>query len=274
MVATAAHRVDPVRSARPQDDRFPAAVPIEPPDRVVDRLGGHHPAWAAVLFMAVGYVVLAATVTVMGLVLTHGPLVRPIRVLDRWISEWFADQRTPTLNEITSYLGLLADTTTVIAIAFVTVVILAIRRSWPRAGLLAVALTVEVTVFLTAAALVARDRPDIRQLDAVPPTSSFPSGHTAAAITLYVGLALIFSPSVRNEAVRVAMWIGALLIPLVVALSRLYRGMHAQTDVIAGVMVGVVALLIAILAVRAAEAIADRRRGVQRPTTAEREPVR
>jgi len=258
----------------PEDERFPAAVPIEPPDRVVDRFGDHHPAWVAVVLMVVGYVVLASTVTVMGLILTHGPLVRPIRVLDRWISEWFAEQRTPTPNEITSYLGLLADTTTVLGIAFVTVIVLAIRRSWPRAALLAVALTVEVTVFLTAAVLVARDRPDIRQLDDVPPTSSFPSGHTAAAIALYVGLALIFSPSVRNEAIRVAMWIGALLIPLVVAFSRLYRGMHAQTDVVAGVMVGVVALLIAILAVRTAEAVAERRRGVSRPNAAELEPVR
>ena len=281
MVATAHRDETPARATnRSEAEAFPATVPIEPPAGIIRRFDGHHPAWVAALVTAVGYLVLATVITGMGLALTGGPLARPIREFDRWVSAWFADQRMPGLNDFTSYLGLLADTTTVIVIVTLVVIVLAVRRSWPRAGLLAIALTVEVTVFLTAAAIVARDRPDVRQLDDVPPTSSFPSGHTAAAIALYVGLALVLTPSVRNRALRTALWIVALLIPIVVAGSRLYRGMHAVTDVVAGVLLGTMALVIAILAVRAAEAVAERRRRAEDgrappPTTASKlEPVR
>jgi membrane-associated phospholipid phosphatase len=46
----------------------------------------------------------------------------------------------------------------------------------------------------------------------------------------------------------------ALAIPLLVALSRMYRGMHHPTDVVAAVLVGIATLVVALAAVRAAKA--------------------
>jgi undecaprenyl-diphosphatase len=48
-------------------------------------------------------------------------------------------------------------------------------------------------------------------------------------------------------------------IPLLVALSRMYRGMHHPTDVAAGALWGVGSILVAIMAARAATAAQARR---------------
>ncbi|MGZ4130819.1 MAG: phosphatase PAP2 family protein, partial [Actinomycetota bacterium] len=50
--------------------------------------------------------------------------------------------------------------------------------------------------------MIQRPRPTVHRLDVSPPTSSFPSGHVAAGIALYVGLAILLSSHVRNAAAR------------------------------------------------------------------------
>jgi undecaprenyl-diphosphatase len=94
----------------------------------------------------------------------------------------------------------------------------------------------------------------------VPPTSSFPSGHTAAAIALYVGVAILVSEHVRNTLVRAAAWFVAVGTATTVGLSRMYRGMHFATDVFAGIFLGAACLVVATLTVRAvSRAVAARR---------------
>jgi hypothetical protein len=79
---------------------------------------------------------------------------------------------------------------------------------------------------------VGRPRPPVPHLDAaLPPTSSFPSGHTAAAICLYGGVASIVLRVVR------AWWrwlvLGVAVVVIVaVAAARLYRGAHYPSDVL------------------------------------------
>jgi membrane-associated phospholipid phosphatase len=72
----------------------------------------------------------------------------------------------------------------------------------------------------------------VEKLDQSPPTSSFPSGHTGAAMALYLTTALIVHRTVRNDALRRVL-IGVLvLLPILVAVARLYRGMHHPSDIV------------------------------------------
>jgi undecaprenyl-diphosphatase len=145
----------------------------------------------------------------------------------------------------------MGDTLTVIGVGSVAVVILLVRKWWRPALLLTTALVVEVTVFLTTANIIDRDRPPVPQLDKAPPTSSYPSGHTAAAVALYVGLALVVSGRLRRLLLRALVWAFGVLIAAGVATGRLYRAMHHPTDVTAGVLIGAASLVVAVLAVRA-----------------------
>ena len=145
--------------------------------------------------------------------------------------------RTPFWNGVTHYGTVLGATTTVIALTAAGCLVLALRRHGPRLPLfLALAVIGETLLFLLAAAVLDRVRPPIPHLDAAPPTSSFPSGHTAASVALWVGLALGLARTRPGHRLRFLSWALAVAVPLFVLLSRLYRGMHWPTDVAASVV--------------------------------------
>ena len=52
------------------------------------------------------------------------------------------------------------------------------------------------------------------------PDASYPSGHTAASIAVYVGLALLATRLVKNRAARIAIWVVALADPARSSRSR------------------------------------------------------
>lgn len=64
--------------------------------------------------------------------------------------------------------------------------------------------------------------------------SSFPSGHTATAFALAVWVFLL------AYSTRYRLWgYGALLLAGLIGLSRIYRGVHYPSDVLAGALIGV-----------------------------------
>jgi undecaprenyl-diphosphatase len=193
----------------------------------------------------------------LGLLLTQMLLDGAVGRWDRTLDRWFFGQRTPTFDALTVWGSRLGDTLTVIGIAAVAVLILSIGRHWAQIAFLVGALVIEVTTFVTTTFVVDRERPAVPHLDPGPPTSSFPSGHAAAAIVLYVGLALITMSLVRNTIVRSIAWILAVGLPIAVALSRLYRGMHHPTDVIASMIGAAGCLAFALLATRTGVAVAE-----------------
>ena len=111
---------------------------------------------------------------------------------DQSVSEWFAARRTPTLDALTWWGSHLSETVTCIAVAIIAVVVLrAWSGRWREPAVVLVAILGELFVFLLVTAVVNRPRPDVPHLDAAPPTSSFPSGHTAAAVALYGAIAFV-----------------------------------------------------------------------------------
>jgi undecaprenyl-diphosphatase len=96
-------------------------------------------------------------------------------------------------------------------------------------------------------------------LESLPVNASYPSGHTAAAIAVYGGLALLITSRISSLAPRVFIWLIAVAIPVYVAFARMYRGMHHPLDVLGGVVIGIAALTAMVLVSRATgSAAADR----------------
>ena len=86
---------------------------------------------------------------------------------------------------------------------------------------------------------VGRDRPSVPHLDGSPVGSSFPSGHVAAA-ACYVAIAIVAGRNCAKRWIVVTLWTIALATPIIVGLSRMYRGMHFMSDVVAGMILGIV----------------------------------
>jgi undecaprenyl-diphosphatase len=222
-----------------------------------ERFHDHHPATVAVGIALTGVLLLTVIVAGIGLSLTNGLLSGPLGRWDERVNDWFLAHRTTGLDPWAHLGSTIAMTGSVLAVAAVVVIVLLIVRRWSDAAFLVIALAVEVSVFLITTLLVARPRPTVPQLEPAPPTSSYPSGHTAAAIALYVGLAVLLSPHVHSAALKVLLWIVAISFPVFVAVSRVYAGMHHVTDVLASVIVGAGALMVASLAIRTASVIRD-----------------
>ena len=246
-------------------DAGPATPFLESrPDGLADRLGerwrNHSPITATSVVAVTGLIVMAVVMVGLGLLLVHVLLNGGLGRWDASVNEWFVTQRTTTLNAVTRWGSDLGATLTIVGIAFVAAMALAIARRWDAVQFVVISLVIEVSAFLISTVFVNRPRPDVSKLDVSPPTSSYPSGHTAAAIVLYVALALIVSTLTRSAFLRTVVWILAIALPIVVGLSRLYRGMHHPTDEVASLLLAIGALLFGLLAVRTGSAVAERGR--------------
>jgi len=201
-------------------------------------------AWRDVgLRLAAPAVLLWLAVVGAGLLLT-GPLAG-LGERELTVNEWFVAQRTTTFDAITLWWSDLGTTVTVIGVAVLAVALLWWRsRQWWYAVVPVLAVGAPASVFVLAALVVGRDRPDVPQLDQAPPTSSFPSGHTGAATALYVTLALA-AQRIRRTWLRVVVTVVLLSLPVLVGYARLYRGMHHVSDVVVGALNGLVCALLA-----------------------------
>ena len=192
-----------------------------------------------------GGLLLALALAVVGWLIVK--LLTP-SALTRWedsVSTWLFEHRTPRMNTLTQIGSNLADTVSCISILIVLFFVFRwwLGR-WRESWTLFAAIVGELLVFLIVTAVVNRDRPTVPHLDAAPPTSSFPSGHTAAAVALYGCIAVIVLRMLRPRWLAVLIAIVCTLIPVVVAVSRLYRGMHHVSDVVFGAIGGGLWLLI------------------------------
>jgi undecaprenyl-diphosphatase len=211
------------------------------PDRQsADRRGPdrRHSGWrmAAVRLIAAAVLIWLVLVLI-GHLLGHqwknSALVRWDASVDRHLA---ADRHQPW-TEITHLATFLAETITVIAALAVACALLRlVLKRWREPLFLAVAVIGEVTIFVGTTLLVDRARPPVKHLDSAPPTSSFPSGHTAASVALYGGLAVLAWRAGAALWLRTLATAAAVLVPVLVAVSRMYRGMHYPTDVIAGAL--------------------------------------
>jgi membrane-associated phospholipid phosphatase len=180
-----------------------------------------------------------------GYLLTHQLRGTAFERWDASANRWLAAHRTPTWNTVTHWLTYCAETLTVVGIGLVFFIGLRIVLGrWRESMFLAAALAGEVTIFVLTALMIDRHRPPVSHLDSAPPTSSFPSGHVAAAITLYGALAVIAVHTGARRWLRTLAIVVALVVPVCVAFARLYRGMHFLTDVMGGALLALVWLAV------------------------------
>ncbi len=206
----------------------------------------------AVRFLAV-YAILCAVGVAIGELITHPLRHSALQRMDTSIEQWLADHRTGWLNKATFIGSEMADTVVKISITvLVAVVMLAVWRRWLEPLMVTLALVLEASAFITITWIVGRPRPAVDRLETSPVGSSFPSGHVAAAV-VYGGIVVVVFWHTRRTWIRVLSVTVVALVVCAAGFSRMYRGMHHLTDVVAGAILGLAAVLITTgLLVRAA----------------------
>lgn len=180
-----------------------------------------------------------------GYVLTHPLKDTSVERSDGSVDRFLARHRSEPWTTLTHLLSFAADTYTVIGVGLVLFLGMRVHLGrWRESAFLFAALAGEVLVFVCTTSVIDRHRPAVPHLDEAPPTSSFPSGHTAAACTLYGALAVIALCASTRAWLRTLAVILAVVAPVSVAFARLYRGMHFPTDVIGGAVLALTWLAI------------------------------
>jgi len=193
---------------------------------------------AVALRLAGGAVGIWASIALIGLLITRVISPDGPPSWDAGTIDWLVAHRTPAMNTATHIGSSIADTYTAIAVTVVVVLLLRWRVGrWFESWVVVTAIAGELLVFVAITATVHRARPAVERLDPAPPTSSFPSGHTAAAIALYGCVAILLLVLWPGVASRLAACV-LFAIPVVVGFSRLYRGMHFPSDVLFGAIGG------------------------------------
>jgi undecaprenyl-diphosphatase len=219
----------------------PEAAPQLGPTRIVPVA---HP-WLVGARLLVSFVLIGGAMIAVGrLIASHPP------AFDEAVPRWLAAHRAPGLTTFSYLLSQAGGTHWILAIGLVIAPLaLALIGRWRPAVFVAVAMFGELGLFVSVATIVHRARPLVTHLDGQLPTTSFPSGHTAATTCLYGALAILVVPRTRG----LWRWLAiaaAVLMPTLVAWSRMYRGEHHPLDVAGGVLLAVLWLAAVTFAVR------------------------
>jgi membrane-associated phospholipid phosphatase len=188
------------------------------------------------LLLTVAIAVLVGSIVAVGLLLAMVTSETGLQRSDLPVTQWAAEQSNLFAADILRLISRLGGTGTAVAVtAVLAVVELRRRPSWSVPTFLVLAVGGQFALVNVIKALIERARPDVSQLTGFA-GASFPSGHAAAAATVWAVAALILSRGWDRLATVLP---GAAIgIAVSVAATRVMLGVHWFTDVLAGLLVG------------------------------------
>jgi membrane-associated phospholipid phosphatase len=153
---------------------------------------------------------------------------------DTRLAHWLHAHAFSALTDWMLALSQLHNTEFILGYVALLAVLFAFRRNWPRLALLLVAVPGGMLLNIVVKHLFHRVRPSWEDPFLTLSTYSFPSGHTAASTLLYGFLLIWLLPHLKQSHWRALALVAAVLMVALVALSRLYLGVHYLSDVLAG----------------------------------------
>jgi len=243
-----------------QDDRWAAGVlrprPGGPAERFAARIGLRHP--AAVFFAALfsAFAVLVAASIAVGFLATHVLInVGGLGTTDESAIHEIVKDRSSSLDTVSAIGSTVGGAPVLPILVGLVAIVCAFKRKWRIAAFAVFVLSIESATYRVTSLVLPRQRPHVPRLEDLPANASYPSGHTAASIAVYAGLVFLLASGTGNRRVRAAAWVAAIALPVFVATSRMYRGMHHPLDVAGGIFIGVGAMMVLLFACRAAGAV-------------------
>jgi undecaprenyl-diphosphatase len=164
-------------------------------------------------------------------------------VWDEPISRWVVDARTTDLDQVFRELSFFGSTEVVILVSAIAALLAARRCPRLALAIVAIALARPATEFLLKE-LVSRPRPVGDRLVGGE-GYSFPSGHPLAAAASWGTLPLVAALYTRRRALWWVIAVGVWTMIVLVAMSRVYLGVHWTSDVVASLALAVLGVALA-----------------------------
>jgi undecaprenyl-diphosphatase len=215
----------------------PAAIPLR--SRVAERLTG--PGRPRPLVVVGGFVAVFACLLVLGAIAEDIHEQEAI-ALDALVTPLFHRLASPILDALMRAFTDLGSTLVIAPLLVIALVLLVARGHRREALFLFVSMLGSLLLNQSLKLIFHRARP---QLDwaLVQPEYSFPSGHSMNSFVFYVALALIVWV-LRGRRAGLLALVVALMVALLVGISRIYLGFHYFTDVVGGFLAGAVWLFV------------------------------
>lgn len=172
------------------------------------------------------------------LALAEGVAEHETHALDEAALRWLARHRSAALTHFFGWVTELGSWTFVCAMTLALCALALLLRRWRDGATLALSVIGTPLLIVSLKPLYGRPRPSVVSHLALVDSASFPSGHSIAAAIFFGTLALLAAQSVRSAARRALIALLALFFVGLVALSRMYLGVHYPSDVVGGVLAG------------------------------------
>jgi len=196
-----------------------------------------HHLYALILFwwlVAVAMVLIAMAI---------GPARELIEQVDEWWLDLMVDSEVDGLIGWAEVLAFVGSPYATVPARLAVAVWLGRRAAWDRLGVWIGAIVLSVTATSVLKALYGRDRPPESLGEVAASGSSFPSGHTVAAMAAAIALVYVFAKAGKpaRHWFYVAATYGGLM-----ALSRTYLRVHWLSDVTVGTVIGAATAMAAV----------------------------
>jgi membrane-associated phospholipid phosphatase len=207
------------------------------------------PAGVFGLYLTIGTIVLVGAAWLFGGIsedLIHGD---PLILVDALISEGFRSHTNPRFATAMQYVSALASMSAVGILFALMAAISVWKKLWYQLAGLVAAITGGMLLNLALKHLFDRARPGWADPLLALTDPGFPSGHTMMATIIYGFAAVFLIPRISSWPWRFAITTTAILLVLLIALSRMYLGAHYLSDVLAAMAAGTAWLALCLTAV-------------------------
>jgi undecaprenyl-diphosphatase len=157
---------------------------------------------------------------------------------DESVLRWIGEHRSPMLEPIMMEITFLGTGTVVMAIVAVSGLFLWLSNHKYSAALLLICTLGGILLNNLLKVGYSRPRPQLFDWVAPALSWSFPSGHAMSAAAVYGTVAYLAARLQKRHIHRVITMVCAVVLICMIAITRLYLGVHYPSDVIAGVIIG------------------------------------
>ncbi|HUF11605.1 MAG TPA: phosphatase PAP2 family protein [Longimicrobiales bacterium] len=215
--------------------------------------------WAAILtFLSMGFIFGVAAVVVFAQ-LADEVMEGATQKIDEWGLRWINTHRSETLDAVMIEITSLGNFAVLLVLLLCVSAFLWLSNHKVSVVLLLLGIGGGYLANNVLKLAFDRDRPAVFEHVTDVMSSSFPSGHAMVSTIAYASVAYLVGRLEPTPGMRRLTWLLAGVIIVLVAISRMYLGVHYPSDVIGGIIAGIAWLGFVVAGMHAIQYLAQRK---------------